>query len=44
MKRHDHEAARAVSVPLAEITDLRVEAGGRAIVDGLSSCGCCPAG
>lgn len=36
MKRHDHEAARAVSVPLAEITDLRVEAGGRAIVDGLS--------
>ncbi|MER6155243.1 ATP-binding cassette domain-containing protein [Streptomyces sp. NPDC001868] len=36
MKRYDHETGRTDSAALAEITDLRVEVGGRAIVDGVS--------
>ncbi|MFF6783178.1 ATP-binding cassette domain-containing protein [Streptomyces sp. NPDC012510] len=36
MKRYDDEDSRGAKDPLAEITDLRVEVGGRAIVDGVS--------
>ncbi|KFG06711.1 ABC transporter ATP-binding protein [Streptomyces scabiei] len=35
MTRYDDEAGRAAPAPLAEITGLRVEVGGRAIVDGV---------
>jgi peptide/nickel transport system ATP-binding protein len=35
VKRYDDEGGRAAGEPLAEIEDLRVEAGGRVIVDGV---------
>ena len=36
MTRYDDESGTAAPEPLAELTDLRVEVGGRAIVDGYS--------
>ncbi|QYX82002.1 ABC transporter ATP-binding protein [Streptomyces akebiae] len=36
MTRYDDESGTAAPEPLAELTDLRVEVGGRAIVDGVS--------
>ncbi|WP_215451958.1 ABC transporter ATP-binding protein [Streptomyces sp. ATCC 21386] len=36
MKRYDDGSGAAVPDPLAELTELRVEVGGRAIVDGVS--------